>query len=193
MTAKSPLACAGSQKSGSGSGIVTGCDGGPELYWARAADAKPSAMRSPRTIARARMPGSPQNRQPSAWARLFDESWLCAPSTLTLSKPIPEIAKEQCFEGKFNIYRLNHEKWEVERTVGNIYCFKNPEQGGLPSHVICIIHPFFGMIMKYAYLDGIKVTAFKLEGDCYVKDDLPPEMVKTLKELLLKLRNGYEA
>ena len=98
---------------------------------------------------------------------------------------------EQCFEGKFNIYRIAD--WEHHMTLGNIYIFKNPKIGELPDYVATVLHPTYGVIMKYAYLDGQEVMAYTHNGDkCYVREVLPPEQAEQVKKVLLKMRNGHE-
>ena len=95
-------------------------------------------------------------------------------------------APNQCFEGPFNIFRLNTEQWKPIASDGNaLFVIKNPDPLGLPQAIVLII--MNGGILRYGYLDGQNFRSFMLEGDCYLEETLSPELAEGMKQLLLKL------
>ena len=117
-------------------------------------------------------------------------------SCATIPQDTPDPTKpEQCFESKFNPYRLLDWKWEQPIPTENFYVFVNPEVGSLPDYVLATVHPVYGTLWRYSYLDGRKVMGYKFDQakQCYATDpELTPEIEQMLHETLLKLRNGHE-
>jgi hypothetical protein len=97
-------------------------------------------------------------------------------------KPQPN----QCFDGPFNIFRLNTEQWKPIASDGNaLFVIKNPDPRGLPQAIVLIV--MNGGILRYGYLDGQNFRSFMLEGDCYREETLSPELSEGMKQLILKL------
>lgn len=86
------------------------------------------------------------------------------------------FAPDQCFEGKFNVHRLISEKWEPVYRRGQMFFLKNPNRG-YPIIVAVLLHPMNGLVVRYAYLDGKHVVAYKIHmmknlKICYIADTL---------------------
>lgn len=95
-----------------------------------------------------------------------------------LGASIPQdkpLDSTQCFEGKFNVHRIVAEHWKPIYNSGNMWFVKNPNKG-YPKVVALLIHPQIGLIVRYAYLDGKIVAAYKFQVEngrgCYVADTL---------------------
>ena len=101
-------------------------------------------------------------------------------------KPQPN----QCFEGPFNVFRLQQEKWQAIASDGNLLFFlKNPVREAKPEIVATILHPMNGGVVRYGYLDGKKFRPFTFDpaSKCYKEDTLDQKTSDEMKALILSL------
>lgn len=110
----------------------------------------------------------------------------CAFTAIPLDKP---FADDQCFESRFNPHRFNFERWVLVAKAGNTRFFKNPNKGQRPPVVAVVIHPYNGMLVCYAYMEGKDVATYKYDfkTKCYVVDNAKPETIEWLKLNLLNV------
>lgn len=100
------------------------------------------------------------------------------------------LSPEQCFEGPFNIFRVNNEQWKPVASDGQLLFFlKNPTKNAMPEIVAVILHPMNGGILRYGYLDGSKFRSFTFDqaSQCYKEDALDQKIKDEMKALILKL------
>ena len=109
-------------------------------------------------------------------------------ATIPQDKP---ITSDQCFESKFNPFRLNPKEWKMVYQDEIAFFVKNPDAGKLPDYVAINFHPLFG-IVAYAYLDGRNVLLYTMQEGCYKLQEWKEGQHDAVKKVLLKLRNGHE-
>jgi hypothetical protein len=105
-----------------------------------------------------------------------------AAPAIVQEKPQPN----QCFEGPFNPYAVTAETWELFAADPPLFILKKKQ--GLPCAIIVLVAPS-GQVVRYCYLDGGKLRSFYYspEKDCYVEEQLPPELAAEGKKLLQKV------